>query len=265
VDQVVDVIRHERLWEKLIMNEIEPKNLHALLSYRGRGNPANSHPQDAISNCFPGLETDFRNVWRRLFVGIELHEATNQVITIEPGSEAARKGVTANHFLVSVDGVLVRGPNIMPTLDTIEWDNALAEVLSKGGSVVTCRFELAGAQSIIDVQLLMRPLFEGVAFHQEIAQPGTLTQSLCSPWQNDYRECACFYWAANRPDFVNVEISGDTAKGHNWLHRQRTAATPKEYVEDNPDVPDPRLLDYDTLFRNWEQELRFQIGGKDAE
>ena len=38
----------------------------------------------------------------------------------------------------------------------------------------------------------------------ELPQPGELTQGLCSPWQNDYRECACYYWAASRPDYVNV-------------------------------------------------------------
>jgi hypothetical protein len=31
-------------------------------------------------------------------------------------------------------------------------------------------------------------------------QPGELMQSLCSPWQHDFRDCACHYWAANHPD-----------------------------------------------------------------
>ena len=51
--------------------KIEPRNLSAQLSYRGRGNPPVSHPSSAISNCFPGLEFDFRAIWRRIFVGIE--------------------------------------------------------------------------------------------------------------------------------------------------------------------------------------------------
>ena len=32
--------------------------------------------------------------------------------------------------------------------------------------------------------------------------PGELTMSLCSPWQHDFRDCACHYWASNRPDVV---------------------------------------------------------------
>lgn len=31
---------------------------------------------------------------------------------------------------------------------------------------------------------------------------GELTQSLCSPWMHDFRDCACFYWASNHPDIV---------------------------------------------------------------
>ena len=41
---------------------IEAKNLTAQLQYRGAGNPPGMHPYSAISNCFPGLEMDFRNV-----------------------------------------------------------------------------------------------------------------------------------------------------------------------------------------------------------
>src|SRR5260370_44158 len=61
---------------------------------------------------------------------------------------------------------------------------------------------------------------------RDIAEPGALTQSLCAPWQNDYRECACFYWAANRPDFVNVEVgTNGSSAGHNWMQKDRTSST----------------------------------------
>ena len=54
---------------------IEPRNLAAQLHYRAAGNPPSTLPESAISNCFPGLEFDFRNIWRRVFEGIEIHEA----------------------------------------------------------------------------------------------------------------------------------------------------------------------------------------------
>ena len=94
---------------------------------------------------------------------------------------------------------------------------------------------------------------------RELAKPGELTQGLCSPWQNDYRECSCYYWASARPDFVNVEVSASgRSTGDNWMQKERTG----QYVPD--DYVDERLIDYDDLFREWEKWLRVQIGGRDS-
>jgi len=58
-------------------------------------------------------------------------------------------------------------------------------------------------------------------------EPGELTQTLCSPWQYDFRECGCHYWAANRPDMV-------TADDRFTYFMRRNRARPAE-----PDVPEP--------------------------
>jgi hypothetical protein len=97
---------------------------------------------------------------------------------------------------------------------------------------------------------------------EDMLAPGDLTQSLCAPWQNDYRECACFYWAANRPDYVNVEPRADGASaGNNWMQKDRTAITPKVYIND--DWQDERLLSHLDLVTNWEEALRFIIANQD--
>jgi hypothetical protein len=88
--------------------------------------------------------------------------------------------------------------------------------------------------------------------------PGELTQSLCSPWQNDDRECGCYYWAASRPDFVNVDTSAAQSTGNNWLQKDRTPATPKDYFATN-------LVTYEELFRAWTGLLRFVVQGNDSE
>jgi hypothetical protein len=94
----------------------------------------------------------------------------------------------------------------------------------------------------------------------ELLKPGELSQGLCSPWQNDYRECACYYWAASRPDYINVTPAEDGAsRGDNWLQKERVG----QYVFDSR--ADSRLVTYDDLFVSWERLLRFQIGGRDAE
>jgi hypothetical protein len=65
---------------------------------------------------------------------------------------------------------------------------------------------------------------ESPVISRELVQPGDLTQSLCSRWQNDYRECACYYWAASRPDYVDIEDGSDgLSAGYNWTDRNRGA------------------------------------------
>lgn len=273
------------------VRRIHPKNLTAQLHYRATGNPPGTLPNSAISNCYPGLEFDFRNVWKRILVGIELHEADNYVVRAENPQHEHLVG----HRLLRVDGDIlvtqVTGPQrpngssgLLSTgqnpfgVVPFEWSNALARVLrEKAGQKVVCQFtaepskqprplpEIDGSK-IIEVELEVRPFFEpgNVVITREMAEPGELTQSLCSPWQNDYRECACYYWAASRPDYVNVEPTTEgTSAGNNWMQKARTPATPRHYILD--DRADSRLVTYDELFQKWEEMLRFEIEGKDRE
>jgi hypothetical protein len=268
---------------------IEPKNLTAQLRYRGVGNPPNSHPASAISNSFPGLEADFRNVWIHIFEGIVLHEASNLVVDIEDRDNIQLlKLLDVQYFLVKAHGKSmtgrVKGPSLDPNTSIndsmpLEWSNALADIIPMAGKRVTCIFEnTGGRRKPIHLKLMVRHFFNlatnsrGVPMHQRavideaLAEPGELTQSLCSPWQNDYRECGCFYWAASRPDYVNVEPgkTGQSA-GNNWMEKERNANGQKSYITDDADdVADiPRLIGYQDLFTEWEKHLRFIIGGKD--
>jgi hypothetical protein len=253
---------------------------------------------------------DFRNAWRRIFVGIEIHEASNFVVSVDDDADDDVRVLANGYLLVSVDGepieVRVRGPQLPggPIVDLpdatfndprmpMERSNALANVIRKAGREVRCVFRPAPppigtttpsdsilrddttGDDTIEVMLRVRPFFatgvdaDGNAHKQaviarDIAEPGELSQSLCSPWQNDYRECGCYYWAASRPDYVNVDPRPDgTSAGHNWMHKDRTPTTPKVYIID--DRKDPRLVTYNELFEDWEGKLKFEIGGRDAE
>jgi hypothetical protein len=270
---------------------IEAKNLSAQLQYRAVGNPPSTLPHTAISNAFPGLEMDFRNIWKRILVGIELHESSNFVVAVEKDAPAnvqeLANGYRLMHIndvgtMVAVTGPLYAGgPNVsLPDTNfkdprmPLEWSNALAEIVHKFSSKeVPCTFEsLDEPKKTIKVNLVVRPFFDETdidgekikraVIARDIAPPGQLTQSLCSPWQNDYRECACFYWAATRPDYVNVEARSDgTSNGNNWMQKDRTADTPDVYVVD--DWMDSSLVSYVDLFRHWETSLRFIINGVD--
>lgn len=274
---------------------IEAKNLSAQLQYRAAGNPPSTEPHTAISNAFPGLEMDFRNVWKRILVGIELHESSNFVVDVDDDAPPKARPLKLKYRLMSVEDVSVMvpvtgplyvgGPNVsLPDtafhdpLWPLEWSNALAEIVHKfSGKKVNCTFESLPEdpkKKTVHVSLTVRPFFDEAdvdgervrraVIAKDIAEPGALSQSLCSPWQNDYRECACFYWAATRPDYVNVEARPDgTSDGNNWMQKDRTPQTPAVYIVD--DWMDPNLLNYSDLFRDWEKALRFIIGGKDEE
>lgn len=250
---------------------IEPRNLTAQLHHRAAGNPPSTLPDSAISNCFPGLEFDFRNVWRRVFEGIELHEASGFVVRAQPPLERL-----AGRYLLQVGQapvlVNVHGPTdteedaqLRPVF--LEWSNALAEVVRAGTEKpVACQFFDADTETDEVVELRVNPIFVRSEVtnaplplvEEAIARPGELTQSLCSPWQNDYRECACYYWAASRPDYVNIETTEQGPSiGNNWLARNRE---PKRY-----DIEDSLQISYEELFRNWQGLLKFIVGGRDQD
>ena len=263
---------------------INPKNLTAQLHFRAAGNPPTTMPETAISNSYPGLEFDFRNIWRRLFVGIELHESDNYVVR---GFGKHRNLVGHRLLIVAGDPTVtaVVGPQMpggssgqLSDATMLEWSNSMARVLHRhAGRMVKCEFTANiepqpvpipdNRRGLLSLQLRVRPMFASSkttrgalpVIEQSLVEPGELTQSLCSPWQNDYRECACYYWAASRPDYVNVDLNErGVTTGNNWLAKSRD---PKEYVPD--DFADSRLIGYEDLFQNWQALLQFVVEGKD--
>jgi hypothetical protein len=251
---------------------IEPKNLSAQQTHRARGNPPSTTPETAISNCFPGLEFDIRNFWKNIFEGIELHEAglgSHWVVGVDATGTAA--GVQLFDQLLAVDGHPVEQVRITPSgpapdrRNALEFFNALADVVAKSGQEATCRFrrqDQGGTVSEVSVALRVRTLFEGPAIAEALAEPGALTQSLCSPWQADYRECGCFYWAASRPDYVEAEDEQGAPGRFQWLQRDRDATV--GYRSDNGSQGG-RHVTYEDLYREWERVLRFVIGGREQE
>ena len=248
-----------------------PTNLTAMQVYRGRGNPPSVAPDAAISNCFPGLEFDVRNVWRNIFVGIELHEAGvgrfgHRVVGVDADAEA--KGIAVLDQLVSVAGEPMDHPHSdadgasTGRRNATELFNALAHLHDKGGQQVECVFGRNIDQTQFSVELEVRPLFVGASINEELAEPGALTQSLCSPRQADYRECSCYYWAASRPDYVNADPDADVT-GHDWMQKNRNPGD--AYQADPGGRNSGTHISYDDLYTSWEGELKFVVKGRDSE
>lgn len=266
--------------------KISANNLTAQIHHRGTGNPASVLPRSAISNCFPGLEFDFRNLWRRAFEGIILVENNNYVVDADPEFQhlVTRRllrfaGLDVGTMVATSGPVFPNGssgplataanPN---EVSFMEWSNSFARIMHLQGQSVECEFTayanattevlLTPDTETLKVNLTMRRFFETdtAAINTDMLQPGELTQGLCAPWQNDYRECACYYWAASRPDYVNV-VPGENglSKGDMWFSKRRTGT----YIPDNR--TDTRLWSYDDLFKSWQEDLQFVIRGKDAD
>lgn len=56
-----------------------------------------------------------------------------------------------------------------------------------------------------------------------IVPPGELTRSLCAPWQWDFADCGCHYWASSRPDIVVGQEGGPQTLN---FQRNRSEAPP---------------------------------------
>jgi hypothetical protein len=265
---------------------IRASNLTAQIHHRGAGNPASVLPRSAISNCFPGLEFDFRNLWRRAFEGITLVENNNYVLEAEPQFQHLATRRLLRFAGLDVGTMVPTSGPVMPdgssgtlasaanpnAVSFMEWSNSFARIMHLQGKEVECEFTayanatdevlLTPKTETLKVSLTMRRFFEEetAAINTDMLQPGELTQGLCAPWQNDYRECACYYWAASRPDYVNVEPGQDgLSKGDMWFAKKRTGT----YIPDNR--VDTRLWSYDDLFKSWQEDLQFVIRGKDAD
>jgi len=97
--------------------------------------------------------------------------------------------------------------------------------------------------------------------------PGELSQSLCSPWTHDFRDCGCFYWASNHPDIAQPVLPPGTPAGQAWNapvaweRRDRTiGATPPAKATQAPSEP-VELRHYE-INNRW-QELHFVVARRE--
>jgi hypothetical protein len=94
--------------------------------------------------------------------------------------------------------------------------------------------------------------------------PGELTQSLCSPWTHDFRDCGCFYWASNHPDIVLPVLptpppdSPEINTPVPWERADRSLSPLPVPATDN--IPDE--LQHHEINNNW-QALNFVLEGRE--
>ncbi len=216
-----------------------PKNLTAFAAEKVRGNPPSARLPSAVTNSFPGLEFDIKNLFIDIFVGLKVDAFFPIVVSIQDLGLSQR--VNPAMFITQLNGVDVQVAGWNHTL--VEHYRLDANDPSQGAEV-TLRFE---NDETFDTRF-NKLVVDGIP---HLAETGQLTQSLCSPWQHDFKECGCFYWAASRPDMVTNE---EGLTGQNWLRRFDHQDTADSYKNEVPGAgpPGPEV-DYQTIYHEWER------------
>jgi hypothetical protein len=219
-----------------------PRNISALRKGRDPGsatrttlgNPISTRLESGIGNFFPGLECDLRNLERRFFPFLEVDtDFTNIVVAavdITGASAAASDGTISaadleNYRVIQHDiGQGVRwsvsvidgdfGPLGQQTATLSDLtgesfgdgrplpDAWVAIRLLKEQSRVTLKLVRTPGPGEISLSGARRRYLDDDGALSRMFVPGELTQSLCSPWTHDFRDCGCFYWASNHPDIA---------------------------------------------------------------
>jgi hypothetical protein len=263
------------------------------------GNPVSTRLEAGVGNCFPGLECDLRNLERRFFPFLEVDvEETNtgSVIKIISVDTAGVQSEVTSGQLAPATGTIYQ------QIATDIANNRISRITEIQGTfgplgvktvvVANLTIPSAGANRLPpDPWTAIRLLTEGTAVQLTIKRgnvtrilagnraryldddgalakmflPGELTQSLCSPWTHDFRDCGCFYWASNHPDIalpplpspapnvpeVNTSVPWERAdRALTSLPAPATSSTPRE-------------LAYYQINSEW-QSLNFVVEGRET-
>lgn len=286
--------------------KIFPRNLTARAGAIVAGNPPTSRPESGVANCFPGLELDHRNLDRRFFPGLIFDfndggprngglltevDVDDPDLAIPPSQfegeaqrlarELAQDAPTglrlrAGPWFLAIIEQEGRRIEVEPALDgNFVW--RLVQCLEPGAVRIGLSRRMTGPKPGETITLSgWRRNFtdpeSGVI--PPVYAAGELTQSMCSPWQHDFRDCSCNYWASNHPDIVlgpidpgaHVSAAGAPTADDpriDWLRADRTAPG-RVPALGTFDLNRPAQLDHFEINGRW-QELAFVLRGREID
>ena len=282
--------------------KIFPRNLTARAAMQVVGNPATTRLESGVGNCYPGLEFDHRNLDRRFFPGLVFEFTANGALLIAVATddtdlasnsplrrklegEIGQKLGDGHWFIeqITQEGKTITMPNDPATMDLamVTWRlvrclQALPVTLRLQRRTNNDRQALPG--DAIELKGRRRTYvdpFSGVI--SNAYTPGELTQSLCSPWMHDFRDCACYYWASNHPDIVMAEDlpgkptlpSGapeDPVRALtpiDWLRSDRSSDVPAKSEDGSAENDNrPAQMDHYEINKRW-PELAVVLRGRE--
>ena len=211
------------------------------------GNPVSTRLESGVGNCFPGLECDLRNLERRFFPFLEVNIDDNSIsvasVDLTGARAAAQAGSLSSATLASYQRLstditarrnwrVTRLSGTFGVLGALALDIAALNAPSAGpgrrppdawtairmlteGTAVVLNLRGPGSASMQLQGNRNRYLDDNGAL-SGIFLPGELTQSLCSPWTHDFRDCGCYYWASNHPDIAQPPLPTPTTNEPRW-------------------------------------------------
>jgi Ferritin-like len=257
------------------------------------GNSVSSLLESGVGNCFPGLECDIRNLERRFFPFLEVDfdegmtnirlaavdvasaNTANEAGTLDAvqlGNLIKLANIPRNWRVVRIEGDFgplgpmqfdVGGTNVSFGQDRLPVDAWTAVRMLKQGSQVTLNLQHETSGEQVTLTNLRQAYFDPDGALAEFFEPGELTQSLCSPWTHDFRDCGCYYWASNHPDIaMPPPLPGQAsfARGDldtDWQRSDRTL--------DNPVIAtgvSAASMAHHEISDRW-QELNFVLEGRE--
>jgi len=281
-----------------LIPRIIPLNLPARARKEIAGNPATSRPESVVANCFPGLEIDHRNLDRRFFPGLIVEFVTGSQVsdgakiigvnladpdipnsTFTKRLEKIQKALADGRklFLLSLKQGRIEIPlrdlkaPHAPLNGLVVW--RLVRSLQPKLVTVTLgeRKEERKGDKIYALLRAPRRIYQKENMIIPEAYPvGEMSQSLCSPWQHDFRDCACNYWASNHPDIVlgndseqlpqqppGVGSAEPSARNLIWLRSEQASLVA---ARETRQECRPFEMDHYEINRRW-QELPIVIEG----
>jgi hypothetical protein len=215
-------------------DKLHPRNRVARDAVRASGNPVTTELESGVGNCFPGLEFDARNLDRRFFPYLVVDFINGAIVVSQVDLDRAHTDSDANRSDRAAADLATQLENLTAA-DDADWrvtsiegdfagyghqrfaianlgqdpnkpvDGWTAVRLLQPHTQVTLTIAAPGQSEITLTGTRVSYLTDDGAFADMFA-PGELTQSLCSPWTHDFRDCGCFYWASNHPDLVQPAL-----------------------------------------------------------
>ncbi|MBB2708421.1 hypothetical protein N2597_22540 (plasmid) [Rhizobium sophoriradicis] len=268
------------------------------------GNPASSRLESGVGNCYPGLECDVRNLERRFVPFIEMDvvaivsEINVVAVDLNAALQAARAGdITSADFDVYETLSSDLGEGLSLSVSRLEGTFGVLGDLAFDLSELNDK-SFGANRKPPDSWTAVRMLTEGaplkVSFAREdgstvtlntkrerylddegalssIFLPGEMSQSLCSPWTHDFRDCGCHYWASNHPDIVQpiYPAGGPGVENQKWTvfvpwQRSDRVISPKPPPSAGPfRPPAEEQLDHHEINHRWE-ELHIVINARET-